>query len=523
MRHTVIGFKIRQQRRRLGITQGALAKRVGISVSYMNLIENNKRNIGGHLLRRIADELELPIERFDGASDRRLVHDLVDLSSEPMFEELALTPQAAADLAGQHPRWARALVALNRSLHDRNQAITALSDRLNQDPFLGESIHGMLTNVSAIRSASEILEGFTELEATDRARFLAIINHESGRLSDVAQALAGFFDRERATTRSITPADEVDDFLQEHDNFFPELERAADRIHDAAGLAGGSAESRLIAYLRQQHGVDVHFAPTLDAASPDPRARSLYDAAQQRLVLVAAAPLATRRFELGRLVALLACQEPIAAALDRSTLLHSAAARHLAERALRAYVAAALLLPYDPFFEAVQAARYDIAHLCRRFGASFEQVCHRLITLKKPGHEGVRFGFMRSDPAGYVTKRFPLPYMPLPRYGNACPLWAIYRAFQTPGVFVRDLAEFPDGRRYFFIARTVEKQLPEYTATRQVTSLMLVCESIHADQLVYGDGLDLSTAAPATPVGPTCRLCVRRDCASRQENPVISD
>lgn len=42
---------------------------------------------------------------------------------------------------------------------------------------------------------------------------------------------------------------------------------------------------------------------------------------------------------------------------------------------------------------------------------------------------------------------------------------------------------------------------------------------LHADQLVYGDGLNLSTAAPATPVGPTCWLCVRRDCASRQQAP----
>jgi len=519
----MVGFKIRQQRQRIGMTQGALAKRVGISVSYMNLIENNKRNIGGRLLLRIADELELPVERFDGAADRRLVHDLVDLGREPLFEELALTPQAAADLAGQHPRWARALVALNRSLYDRNQAVTALSDRLNQDPFLGESIHSMLTNVAAIRSASEILDGTDDLTPADRARFLAIIGDESGRLADVAQALAGFFDRERSATRSITPADEVDDFLQEHDNYFPDLEHAAARIHEAAGLTSGSAESRLVRYLKKEHGVQVTPAPTLGDGNADPRARSLYDAAERRMVLVATAPLATRRFELGRLAAHLACEEQIDALLAGSSLLRSAAARRRAARALYAYVAAALLLPYDAFFEAVQAARYDIDHLCHHFGASFEQVCHRLITLKKPGREGVRFGLMRSDPAGYVTKRFPLPYMPLPRYGNACPLWAVYRAFQTPGVIVRDLAEFPDGRRYFFIARAMEKQLPSYSNVRQAISIMLVCESIHADALVYGDGLDLSTAAPATPVGPTCRLCVRRNCASRQENPVISD
>lgn len=522
MRHSVIGFKIRQQREGLGMTQGELAERAGISASYMNLIENNKRNIGGRLLSRIAAELGLPVAHFDGAADRRLVHDLVALTSEPRLEELALTPRSATDLAGQQPHWARAVVALNRQLHDRDQAVVALSDRLNQDPFLGESIHSMLTNVAAIRSAAEILEQVNELAPADRSRFLAIVRQESDRLAEVAQALAGFFDRERSATRSITPADEVDDFLQDHDNYFPALEDAAELVHTAAGLAAGSAESRLIRYLQREHKVRVTMAPALPD-NTDPRARSAYDAEARHMVLVATAPLATRRFELGRLVARLVGAKTIEGVLTDAPLLRSPSARRRATRALYAYTAAALLLPYDAFYDAAVQARYDIDQLCHRFGVSFEQVCHRLLTLKKPGREGVRFGFMRADPAGYVTKRFPLPYMPLPRYGNACPLWAVYRAFQTPGAIVRELAEFPNGRRYFFIARTLEKQLPSYSATRQAISVMLVCEAIHADQLVYADGLDLSSAAPATPVGPTCRLCVRQDCASRQENPVISN
>lgn len=522
MQRTVIGFKIRQQRRQAGMTQRALAQRVGISTSYLNLIENNKRNIGGRLLHRIADELQLPIERFDGATDRRLVHDLVDLSSEPLFEDLALTPDSAAGVAGQYPQWARALVSLHRSRHDLSEAVTALSDRLSQDPFLGESIHQVLTHVAAVRSASEILEGIDELEAADRTRFLAIIDAESARLADVSQALAGFFDRERSATRSLTPADEVDDFLLEHDNHFPRLEDAAAQIRRLAGLATGAPEGRLMRFLRERHGVRVTMANALGEGAIDPRARSRYDAPQRHMVLVATAPAATRRFELGRLAAHLSCSAEIAAEVEGSRLLRSPAAQRRAERALQAYVAGALLLPYDEFIGRARASRYDIDHLCQHFGASFEQVCHRLLTLKKRGNEGVRFGFMRSDPAGYVSKRFPLPYMPLPRYGNACPLWVVYRAFQTPGAIVRDLAEFPDGRRYFFIARAIDKPQPAYNAIRQTISLMLVCESIHADQLVYGDGLDLSSAAPATPVGPTCRLCVRRDCVARQENPIIS-
>lgn len=522
MPRTLIGFKIRDKRKALGITQADLSVRLGISASYLNLIESDKRNIGGGLLKRIADQLGVAVDLFDGATERRLVNDLAELSGESIFNQLRLDPAAAGDLASQHPQWANALVMLHRAYHDRNEAVTALSDRLNQDPFLGDAIHIMLTNVAAIRSSSEILENIDELEPKQQQRFLSIIASESARLSDVAQALAAFFDRAHSSTRSVTPMEEVDDFIQEQENYFPALERAADVIRGAAGIGPGRVESAMIDYLQQQYSVQVALEPALDHNTTNPQSYVWFDTEQKKLTILDTAPSATRRFELARMVAQLCCGDLIDIEVRESPLLSTPAARRRAERALFAYVASAVLLPYDSFLQAAVAARYDIDYLCHKFGASFEQVCHRLVTLRKPGMEGIRFGFMRSDPAGYVTKRFPLPYMSLPRYGNACPLWAVYRAFQTPGTMVRQLAEFPNGRRYFFLARAVEKQLPSFSAPKHLISIMLVCESLHADKIVYGDGLDISSSAPTTPVGRTCRLCVRRNCASREEDPIIN-
>src|SRR3546814_14887319 len=94
-------------------------------------------------------------------------------------------------------------------------------------------------------------------------------------------------------------------------------------------------------------------------------------------------------------------------------------------------------MPYGRFLEDAVRARYDVDLLRRLYAASVEQACHRLVTLRRPGAEGIRFAFIRSDPAGFVTKRLPLPNLPLPRYGCACPLWAVYRAFQTPEAVVR--------------------------------------------------------------------------------------
>ena len=47
-----IGFRISNRRKSLKISQAALARLVGISPSYLNLIENNKRDVGGALLQR---------------------------------------------------------------------------------------------------------------------------------------------------------------------------------------------------------------------------------------------------------------------------------------------------------------------------------------------------------------------------------------------------------------------------------------------------------------------------------------
>ncbi|MCS6759377.1 MAG: helix-turn-helix transcriptional regulator [Candidatus Devosia euplotis] len=43
-----ISFRINNRRKSLRISQAGLTRLVGISPSYLNLIENNKRDIGGH-------------------------------------------------------------------------------------------------------------------------------------------------------------------------------------------------------------------------------------------------------------------------------------------------------------------------------------------------------------------------------------------------------------------------------------------------------------------------------------------
>lgn len=517
----LIGLKIRDRRKEIGLTQTELAGRVGISVSYLNLIEHNKRSIGGRLLQQIAEELEVGLEVLDGATERRLVSDLNEVLADPLFDQLRLDPASASDLVGRHPGWAQALVILHRAFLDRSQAMHALADRLNQDPFLGDAIHRILTNVSAIRSISEILTSVEDVDAEQQHRFHTILSEESARLSSAAQGLSTFFDKAHTATRSTTPSEEVDDFILENGNHFPVLEDAAGQLRRRLGDTPRLLEDRMLEVLERDHGLRISRAAPEHEPRYSGRQPLHYSPHNKRLLLLDTASPASRRFAVARLLARLSFPGEVEGIIAASTTLSTPAARERAAIALQSYCAGAALMPYDRFLEDAVKARYDIDPLRRAYEATVEQVCHRLVTLRRPGSEGIPFAFMRSDPAGYVTKRFPLPNLPLPRYGGTCPLWAVYRAFQVPETVISQLAEFPSGDRFLFVARAVAKGDAAYGQPRHLLSIMLACEGLYADQTVYGDRLDLSATAPADRVGATCRLCARNDCPQRQEDVII--
>lgn len=524
MARTPIGLKIREGRRSAGLTQAVLADKVGISASYLNLIEHDKRPIGGRLLKRIAETLAVPVDYLDGEAERRLIGQIEEIAADPAFSQRDLTPETAAAIVGRHPQWARLVVALHRAYLDRSAAVRALSERMSQDPFLAGAVHGMLSNIAAIRSTSELLASVDDMPADQQRRFHGNLASESARLSEVAASLAAYFDAANAETRSITPAEEVDDFFLDNQNHFPAVEIAIEKLRGRLTGAGSSAsddlERAIVDRLAAGHG----FAVTAFSEIPDVDREShvRYDRARRLLEIRDVAPPSTRRFAMARLLVSYELRETIEETLLSSDLLTSDASLTRARRAVRSYAAAALLMPYDAFRAVAKRVRYDVDALCHRFAASPEQVSHRLVSLRRPGAEGVPFAFMRADPSGYVTKRLPLRGLPMPRQGGACPLWVVYRAFQTPDRYVRQMAEFPDGGRFLMFARTVAKEGAGLGPHRHLLSIMLACDALYADDVVYGDGLDAGSRSALAKVGSTCRLCPRSDCRQRQEDPIVN-
>jgi predicted transcriptional regulator len=196
----------------------------------------------------------------------------------------------------------------------------------------------------------------------------------------------------------------------------------------------------------------------------------------------------------------------------------SAEASMLIRIGLFNYVAGALLMPYEPLLAAAKALRHDVEAIAARFGVSWEQACHRLSTLQRPGMRGVPFFFVRVDPAGNVSKRFSAAGFPFARYGGSCPRWVVHTAFAQPGAVQVQIAELPDGAAYLCFARTVIRPALRWGEPRPVHVVAMGCRLVHASELIYADGLDLERARVG--IGLSCRLCDRPDCHSRAFPPL---
>ncbi len=516
-----VGIRIRRQRLDRGISQAGLARMVGISSSYLNLIENSRRDVGGALLLRIAEQLQLDIDELSGNQEQKTLQNMQEMLRDPVLQGLDFGQTDFRDLLARFPEVAAALIRLHRMGAEAMAEVEAFTNRFASDPLLGQMLHEVLNRLTGMRSSAEIIARVEDLSEADRHRFTVAINREAQELSTTMRGLVGYFDRATIRRRTISPVRQVEDAFIAANNHFPALEDLADRLR--ADVAGEFGETALAAVLADRFGLRCRRWPEAPGTPETPGTPAPRLAEQARadhesgvLWLRASAPLATRVFRMCRQIAELAAPELLdqtCAALEPA----SDEARQLMRGALSSYVAGAMMMPYERISATAAEHRYDIDLLSHIHGASFEQVAHRLVTLRRPGAEGVPFGFLRADPSGRLTKRFPLPGLSLPGGGHGCLLWPIYHTAAAGGV-VRQIAEFPNGARFLMIAKSVPKRISTWAEQPLVFSVMLACDIHHADRTVYAQGLDLSDTRTQLAVGPSCQLCIRQNCSHRQED-----
>ncbi|MEP4197569.1 MAG: short-chain fatty acyl-CoA regulator family protein [Aliishimia sp.] len=445
MQKLYAGAKLREVRTRIGLSQKEFALKLGVSLPYLNQMENNHRPVSTTVILALASEFGLDVTELSSGDSERMVSDMKEALADPVFG--GETPPLA-DLrltASNAPALARAFLDLHSSYRQTHERLASLSEALG---------------------------------------------------------------REDARNRP-SPWEEVRDFFHYCDNYIDAVDRAAEHF---AGKDGGLKNIRVAAIAKLgNHGVKVRFEEA------DMLRR--FDKERQILTLSALAAPETQTFQLLLQVALLTQDALLEATLDLARF-QSNEARDIAKIGLANYFAGAALMPYEQFLGAAQKLRHDLEALGTRFGASVEQVAHRLATLQRPGAKGIPFFFVRVDQAGTITKRHSATRLQFARFGGACPLWNVHLAFESPGQFLRQLAETPDGVRYISIARNVTKSAGRFGAPLRRYAIALGCEVAHAGALVYAEGMDVNRAEAFEPIGISCRICERRDCHQRSVPPL---
>jgi transcriptional regulator with XRE-family HTH domain len=110
-----IGRTVRRLRLERDLSQQALANRLGISASYLNLIEHDQRAVSGSLLIRLAETLHLDLAALSGAEERKLEVGLREVFCDPLLGADAVPQAEITALAGSSPQAARAVLALYRA------------------------------------------------------------------------------------------------------------------------------------------------------------------------------------------------------------------------------------------------------------------------------------------------------------------------------------------------------------------------------------------------------------------------
>ncbi len=222
MARTLVGSRIRERREAIGLRQSDVARRSGISPSYLNLIEHNRRGIAGKVLIDIAAVLGMDVTALLEGADAELIRSL-QTAAAATGEQVEI--ERVEELVSRFPGWARMIAGLQRRAAGLERTVDALSDRLTHDPFLAESLHEMLSSVTAIHATSGILADAKGMEVLQQRRFQANIHDESGRLSELSQGLVSYFDKLSEGEKSLsTPFDEVEAFLDQHQFHFAVLE-----------------------------------------------------------------------------------------------------------------------------------------------------------------------------------------------------------------------------------------------------------------------------------------------------------
>lgn len=192
------GPKVRRIRNGLALTQTSMAEALGISPSYLNLIERNQRPLTVQLLLKLSSVYKVDLEELQGDG----------IGAGPLREVFA-------------------------------------------DPLLAGEIPGDQELIELAQAAPNAASGVVKLYRAYR--------EQTKRLSELAELLARE-GHQTALSGARLPMDEVRDVLEGRSFHFPIIEAAAEAFHATLDVSD-DLEGALKAWLRKQHGIVVRALP----------------------------------------------------------------------------------------------------------------------------------------------------------------------------------------------------------------------------------------------------------------------
>ncbi|WP_068296621.1 helix-turn-helix transcriptional regulator [Pararhodobacter sp. CCB-MM2] len=230
------GTRIRSLRTARRMAQADLARLAGVSPSYLNLIEHNRRRASAGVLESLAKALHVPVETLDeGAGDAQIEA----LRAAAARANASVTPEIdrAEEFIGRFPGWAALVAQLAAAAEAQERVIERLSDRMAHDPNLSASLHEIVSAVTSVQSTAAILAESDELEPEWRARFHRNVHEDSVRLANAAEALVAFLDTSGEETGLAAPQEELESWL-ERQHFHVAATESPDRVDWPRHIAG---------------------------------------------------------------------------------------------------------------------------------------------------------------------------------------------------------------------------------------------------------------------------------------------
>jgi len=211
------GPRIRRMRNSLGLTQSAMAEQIGVSPSYLNLIERNQRPLTVQILLKLSAEFDLDLSDLKSGQGetvpalKEVFADALLVGELPGTEELYEVADAA-------PNAANGILKLYRAYRESQERLTDLKDVMSE----GGSVAGIQDAKLPFDEVRDAIERrsayfpFTD-EAAEK------LSEEIGHGADMGPRLKEWLRLQKGVAVQVVPVEVMPDHLRRFDKHLMRL------------------------------------------------------------------------------------------------------------------------------------------------------------------------------------------------------------------------------------------------------------------------------------------------------------